>query len=339
MKGTIMMVDSLMSFINELEKLAPRLYRDEHERVYYRGEAEDYHENKLLPRIFRKDLVSGKRLFSEQKEFRRALRQRPEEFNSSMSMLDILSKMQHSGIPTRLLDYTTNPLVALYFACQESCNDGYVYLMFGRHKSNSDMANIITPYDDPRIILITNFASLSDDELRLYAKGINYQNQEPDSSIILHFEPNYFNTLDEEHNFDGNPDSFLSIFNAEEYMAFQNIQLRLSSNSIKEYPLFTSLEIFPSEILLSRFVKPLYTNQNIQRQQGLFYLNGLNETGIKPDYTIMISSKYKMRILAELKLFAGIDRSSLFYGLNGVANNNKDDLFNVYMQSILRRNE
>lgn len=44
---------------------------------------------------------------------------RPEAFSNLSSSFDVLSKMQHYGLPTRLLDFTLNPLVALYFACEQ----------------------------------------------------------------------------------------------------------------------------------------------------------------------------------------------------------------------------
>lgn len=53
----------------------------------------------------------------------------PNEFTGNR--FDFLVKMQHFGMPTRLLDTTTNPLVALYFACasdNESTADGAVYV-------------------------------------------------------------------------------------------------------------------------------------------------------------------------------------------------------------------
>ena len=44
----------------------------------------------------------------------------PDEFNSNYDDCDILAKAQHFCMPTRLIDFTKNPYVALYFACKST---------------------------------------------------------------------------------------------------------------------------------------------------------------------------------------------------------------------------
>lgn len=61
------------------------------------------------------------------------MRECPAEFDYRMSTFDMLVKMQHYELPTRLLDITENPLVALYFASLEPLNkghDGHILVYF-----------------------------------------------------------------------------------------------------------------------------------------------------------------------------------------------------------------
>ena len=247
----------IKSLVQELVKIAPNIYNDDNERVYYRGEACDYKDNKLLPRIFRShpEIQNS----TEQKEYERALRHRPEEFGNNMSKLDILSKMQHFGLATRLLDFTTNPLVALYFACQED-NDGFIYLVLGKHKGDIEENNTISLYDNHKIIMISNLAMIPEEDLCLYEKVLKQMKSIYDSKILLCPNPDYFSTLEEKNHGRSHPDSVLNTLSPEDYIKFQNIQLRLSSSTIKEYPLFVNHEIYPIEIFSSYFVKPVFTN-------------------------------------------------------------------------------
>lgn len=68
----------------------------------------------IYPNVFRNDGVA-----KENHIIQGALRQNPFEFQSKDDF-EILTKLQHYGLGTRLVDVTLNPLVALYFATEPS---------------------------------------------------------------------------------------------------------------------------------------------------------------------------------------------------------------------------
>ena len=92
--------------------------------TFYRGQANI--EWGLSPGLYREGLFNHEQLLITE-----LMHLNPSEFEG-LSRFHILSKMQHFGLPTRLLDISQNPLVALFFACygdEQLSKDGAVYIM------------------------------------------------------------------------------------------------------------------------------------------------------------------------------------------------------------------
>lgn len=125
MHETIESLAEYISLITQFNRNAIHLRQTSVSSIsFYRGQS-DYDWG-FTPRLFREQLLAQESVLIS--EF---LRISPLDFQQ-MEYFDILVKMQHYGLPTRLLDTTLNPLVALFFACHgdaQKTKDGSVALL------------------------------------------------------------------------------------------------------------------------------------------------------------------------------------------------------------------
>lgn len=120
---------------------------------YYRGHSDSNYV--LLPSIMRK----SNWLLRERDMYNELLIECSQDFDKCSTHLDYLVHMQHYGLPTRLLDVTKNPLVALYFACESHPTKKGEVIVF-----NADREKIKYPGSDTATVLAS--LPLFDKELK-----------------------------------------------------------------------------------------------------------------------------------------------------------------------------
>lgn len=102
-----------LNFISSVSSISDTLYElniQSDKIIFYRGHSNANYS--LRPSIMRTNSLQE----NERQIYNELLINCPDEFEKCSSHLDKLVKMQHYGLPTRLLDITRNFLVALFFA-------------------------------------------------------------------------------------------------------------------------------------------------------------------------------------------------------------------------------
>lgn len=157
--------------------------------LFYRGHSKK-DKYMLKPSVFRRQCYRQ----NEDRLFRELLLLNPAEFSGDDSTVDKLVRMQHHSLPTWLLDITSNPLMALYFACKSNRDDsGEVIVLKIKRKD-------IKFFDSDTVSCIANLSKLS----TAYKKEINtllskdeFNDSHP-IQMLLHFikeEKPYFQAV------------------------------------------------------------------------------------------------------------------------------------------------
>ena len=181
-------------------------------------------------------------LENEKRAVRDLISVHPSEFASDETMFDKLVRMQHFGLPTRLLDVSRNALVALYFATDP-----------GPHRSKpSD--GMVTAFGIPE-----EFERYFDsDSVSCIANLANMRSDEKDQIDLL-------------------KESLIGLPKDEQITKFNGdgIVIRLHQFIRSEKSYFREI-IDPIDLVKPYYVHPKMSNRRILAQSGAFIIYGLD---------------------------------------------------------------
>ncbi|TPW33832.1 FRG domain-containing protein [Oecophyllibacter saccharovorans] len=293
----------------------------------------------LEPSLFRS--YNGKEIFldHEYQIYNEALCRAPEEFSKNKYTIQNLIKMQHYGIPTRLLDVTLNPLVALYFACvgheKKSCEKDGALFFINSPKSSvnyEDSYDVSFLSNIAKIDIYTTHSWSSEEGMKIKYYS---ENAETSKKKLLFRRLDEYKCLEEFRfilleGLEKDKGSYKNVgvgeIRYEDMIKYINSELNpayylnnlcqsegfqpLSENFFEResYYLFNTLS---TKVIL---VKPKLSDKRLVAQAALFYLYGLKgENSHFPDFEkFKVNGENKEKILNDLRDNYNISTSTLY---------------------------
>ena len=320
------MIEHIISNVSDLIKILNKLgIPDIGKTRFFRGQADK--DWIIEPSIFR----NKKLIENEHRIIKDLLTNCPDDFSPNDTLFEKLVKLQHYGCKTRLLDLTSNALVALYFSCVEKSHhhkDGELIILDIPNEhikySDSDTVSILTAIsvqsNDFNITKCIRNASIHKrlKELSYIASNFNDKNinnfEESGLGKLFNMTKNDYKNLIASGFPGAGQNAFLHSFNEQKEIVALIHDIRADKPSFQ--PIINSEDL--NRILC---VKAKLNNARITRQQGCFLLYGMNEDKLShppiPEEWFRKAKKQKFivrnkqNILKELELF-GVSTQILF---------------------------
>lgn len=247
----------------QLKKLNDMMMNGNKFLLFFRGVSDSTYQN--VPSIYRDGLIENEDVI-----FKECLCRNSDDFAKERTTFDKLVKMQHYGIPTRLLDITTNPLVALYFACRKtkSKNNGAVFAFYISERS-------IKYSDSDTVSAVANLALRPYAQMTISGLGKSY-----DAYIYAMGAGRYTKQYSTYENYRND-------FNKQEAIIYL-------VNDIRSEKAYFQAIIRPEHLETIWCVRPKLNNNRIIRQDGAFLLFGIlvNKSNPLRIPTIGLAKKY-----------------------------------------------